>query len=83
MQRLVTSSTRAIRENLGRRLEILKNNETRVLALREEDLWDVDAEQSMEEVIAVHSFNIRKEIEDINNMLVVQSGRTPICGYQS
>ncbi len=71
MQRLVTSSTRAIRENLGRRLEILKNNETRVLALREEDLWDVDAEQSMEEVIAVHSFNIRKEIEDINNMLVV------------
>ena len=71
MQRLVTSSTRAIIENLERRLEILKNNETRVLALKEEDLWDVDAEQSMDEVIAVHSFNIREEIEDINNMLVV------------
>ncbi|NSW92058.1 MAG: DEAD/DEAH box helicase family protein [Firmicutes bacterium] len=71
MQRLVTSSTRAIKENLEKRLEILKNNEVRVLALKEEDLWEVDAEQSIDEVIAVQSFNIRKEIEDIKDMLVV------------
>lgn len=71
MQRLVTSSTRAIRENLERRLEILKNNEIRISNLKEEELFEIDAEQSIEEVIAIQSLNIKKEMEDIKSMLVV------------
>lgn len=71
MQRLVTSSTRAIRENLERRLEILENSETRLTSLSEADFLEVDAEQSVEELIAVQSFNLKKEIEEIRDILVV------------
>lgn len=71
MQRLVTSSTRAIRENLKRRLEILQNSETRLIGLSEADLLEADAEESIEELIAVQSFNIKKEIEEIRDILVV------------
>lgn len=71
MQRLVTSSTRAIRENLNRRLEILQNSETRLISLSEADLLEADVEESVEELIAVQSFNIKKEIEEIKDMLVV------------
>ncbi|MBA1336321.1 MAG: Helicase, SNF2/RAD54 family [Firmicutes bacterium] len=71
MQRLVTSSTRAIRENLERRLEILQNSATRLVSLSEADLLEADAEETVEELIAVQSFNIKKEIEEIKDMLVV------------
>lgn len=42
MQRLVTSSTRAIRVNLERRLNILQNSETKLVSLSEADLLEAD-----------------------------------------
>ncbi len=71
MQRLVTSSTRAIRENLERRLDVLQNSSTRLVNLSEADLMEADAEATVEELIAVQSINIKKEIEEIKDMLVV------------
>ena len=44
LQRLVTSSTRAIRENLEKRLSILKENETRGFEMQENELWETGME---------------------------------------
>ena len=48
MQRMVTSSTAAIKQSLERRLEILKNQATRVGSLTEEDLDDLNIEDGLE-----------------------------------
>ena len=49
MQRMVTSSTPAVRQSLERRLDILKSQNTKLGSLTEEDLADLDIEDGVEE----------------------------------
>ena len=71
MQRLVTSSTRAIKENLKKRLSILQSHEVQISKLSEDELWEADPEESVEDLIGTKSLNIKKEIIDIKNILAV------------
>ena len=51
MQRMVTSSTAAIKSSLERRLDILKNQETRPNSMKEEDIAELDIEEGDEDAL--------------------------------
>ena len=51
MQRMVTSSTSAIRQSLERRLEVLKSQNTKVGSLIEKDIAELDMEDSIDYAI--------------------------------
>lgn len=71
MQRMVTSSTAAIKQSLERRLEILKNQATRVGSLTEEDLDDLNIEDGLEEALEAISLDMKLEIEELEHIISV------------
>jgi SNF2 family DNA or RNA helicase len=71
MQRLVTSSTRAIREFIERRIEILNNQYFDNEKYDIEDIYDGYGEEMLEELIATTSFDIKKEIEELKEILAI------------
>ena len=71
MQRMVTSSTAAIKQSLERRLEILKNQATRVGSLTEEDLDDLNIEDGLEEALEALSLDMSLEIEELEHIISV------------
>lgn len=71
MQRLVTSSTRAIRDYLERRLEILKNQQENLLRFPEEEFYDGDMEESLKELMKIKSINLNEEKKDIKRLLAL------------
>lgn len=71
MQRMVTSSTAAVRQSLERRLQVLKTQSTRIGSLTEEDLAELDIEDGVEEAIEAMSLDIDTEIEELECIIAV------------
>ena len=71
MQRMVTSSTAAVRQSLERRLQVLKTQSTRIGSLTEEDLSELDIEDGVEEAIEAISLDINAEIEELERIIAV------------
>ena len=71
MQRMVTSSTAAIRRGLERRLAVLKNNEMKLGSLSEQDLMDLNIEDDVEEALAAMSLDIGRETEELEHIISV------------
>ena len=71
MQRLVTSSTTAIRQSLRKRIQILEDQAFRYESMTEAEFAEIDLEENMEEAISAISMDIKSEIEDLNQILAV------------
>jgi ERCC4-related helicase len=71
MQRMVTSSTAAVKQSLERRLNVLLTQSTRIGSLTEEDLDDLDIEEGVEEALEAISLNINEEIEELQEIIAV------------
>lgn len=71
MQRMVTSSTAAVRQSLERRLEALKAQNTRLGSLTESDLADMEIEDDVAEALEAMSLNMAEEIEELENIISV------------
>lgn len=71
MQRMVTSSTAAIRQSLERRLDVLLNQRTRLGNLTEEDLDEFDIEDGVEEALEAISLDMELEIEELQQIISV------------
>lgn len=71
MQRMVTSSTAAVKQSLERRLAVLKNQATHVGSLKEEDLDDLNIEDGVEEALEAISLDMNEEIEELEHIIAV------------
>lgn len=71
MQRMVTSSTAAVRQSLERRLAVLKTQTTRLGSLTEEDLADLNIEDNVEEALEAISLDNDEEIKELENLIAV------------
>lgn len=71
MQRMVTSSTAAIRESLERRLNILQNQRTHLSELSEEDLDNLNIEDGVEEALEAISLDMEAEIDELQHIISV------------
>lgn len=71
MQRMVTSSTAAVRQSLERRLEALRNQNTRIGSLTEEDLAELDIEDGIEEALEAMSLDMEEEITELEQIISV------------
>lgn len=71
MQRLVTSSTTAIKESLQRRVKILEDQAFKYGSMTEAEFADMELEESMEDAIAAISLDIKDEIEGLNQIIAV------------
>lgn len=69
MQRMVTSSTAAIRQSLERRLNVLLEQSTYIGNLKEEDLDELNIEDGVEDAIKAVSLNIEQEIEELKQII--------------
>ncbi len=71
MQRLVTSSTRAIATALGRRLEVLNSTNITQDDLGDEaiDLDNEDSQEQLDELLAARTAGLRNEREDVTLLL--------------
>lgn len=84
MQRLVVSSTRAIRTTLERRLEVLQTDEGAIakrldnISLKDSsEIYDMDGEELLEELLQTHASALRNEASHVETLLAaaVQSER--------
>jgi hypothetical protein len=71
MQRMVTSSTAAVRDSLERRLAVLKSQSTRIGSLTEADLAELDIENGIEEALEAISLDMGAEIEELEQIISV------------
>ena len=69
MQRMVTSSTAAIRQSLERRLNVLLEQRTCVGNLREEDLNELNIEDGVENALEAISLDMELEIEELKQII--------------
>ncbi len=71
MQRMVTSSTAAVRQSLEKRLNILLNQKTHVGELTEKDLEDLNIENGVEEALEAISLDMGEEISELERIIAV------------
>lgn len=71
MQRMVTSSTAAVRQSLERRLEALKSQNTRIGSLTEADLIEMEIEDDVAEALEAMSLNMAEEIDELEHIIAV------------
>lgn len=71
MQRMVTSSTAAVRQSLERRLDVLKSQKTRIGSLSEADLAELDIEDDVADALEAISLNMAEEIEELEHIIAV------------
>lgn len=71
MQRLVTSSTRAIRQSLEKRLAALEAQDFKLNGLTEEEFAEMDLEENMEDAIKAISFDIKEELAELTEIVRV------------
>lgn len=71
MQRMVTSSTAAVRQSLERRLEALKSQNTRIASLTEADLVEMEIEDDVAEALEAMSLNMAEEIAELEHIIAV------------
>lgn len=69
MQRMVTSSTAAIRQSLERRLSVLMEQRTRVGNLTEEDLDELNIEDGVEDALEAISLDMELEIQELKEII--------------
>lgn len=69
MQRLVTSSTAAIKDSIGRRIEILESQQVRIHNLSFDDLADIDLEEGMGQALELASIDVKNEINDLKEIM--------------
>ena len=69
MQRMVTSSTAAIRQSLERRLNVLLEQRTCVGNLKEEDLDELNIEDGVEDALEAISLDMELEIEELKQII--------------
>ena len=71
MQRMVTSSTAAVRQSLERRLEILKTQRTKLGSLTEADLAELDIEEGVQEALEAISIDTEEEIAELEQLIAI------------
>lgn len=71
MQRMVTSSTAAVRQSLERRLEALKSQNTRIGSLTEAELVEMEIEDDVADVLEAMSLNMAEEIAELEHTIAV------------
>ena len=71
MQRMVTSSTAAIRKSLERRLDVLENQQTHLGNLSEQDLDELDIEDGVEDALEAISLDMEAEAEELRQIIAV------------
>jgi len=71
MQRLVTSSTQAIRESMERRLKVLENQDFQFQTMLENIMTEMDLEENLEQAITTISLDIQEEINQINEIIAI------------
>lgn len=71
MQRMVTSSTAAVRQSLERRLKVLQEQATKISNLTEEDLDELNIEDGVEEAIQAISLDNDEEISELEQIIAV------------
>lgn len=65
MQRLVTSSTSAIRQSLEKRVAVLEEQAFRYQSMTEEEFADMDLEENLEDAISAISLDFKEEIAQL------------------
>jgi len=71
MQRLVTSSTSAIIDSIGKRINVLGNDKAKLKDISLNDLTDNEFEDCIEDILSVMSLDIDKEIEELQEILAL------------
>lgn len=71
MQRMVTSSTAAIRQSMERRLNVLLEQRTCVGNLKEEDLDELNIEDGVEDALEAISLDMELEIEELKQIIAL------------
>lgn len=71
MQRMVTSSTAAIRQSLERRLDVLRSQSMKMGSLTEEDLAELNMEDGVEEALEAISLDMDMEIAELEQIISV------------
>ncbi|SFU53565.1 SNF2 family N-terminal domain-containing protein [Porphyromonadaceae bacterium KHP3R9] len=71
MQRLVTSSTSAVRESMERRVKVLEEQAFKYQSMSEEEFAEMELEENMEDAIAAISLDIKEEIAQLNDIIAV------------
>lgn len=71
MQRLVTSSTSAIRHSLEKRIKVLEQQDFKVNNLTEEEFAEMDLEENIDEAIKAISLDIKGEIAELSQIVSV------------
>lgn len=71
MQRLVTSSTSAVRESMERRVKVLEEQAFKYQSMSEEEFAEMELEENMEDAIAAISLDIKEEIAQLNDIIAI------------
>lgn len=69
MQRLVTSSTAAIKDSISRRIEILESQQVRIHNLSFDDLVDINFEEDLADALELTSIDVKNEINDLKEIM--------------
>jgi len=72
IQRLVVSSTRAIRTTLQRRLEALISTnveQSNVVNISDEELYDMDAQELLDQLLQTHMQAVKHEVSEVQSLL--------------
>lgn len=71
MQRLVSSSTSAIRESMERRIRVLEQQDTQIQSMSEDEFAAMELEMNMEDAITAMSLDIKDEIAELVAMVAI------------
>ena len=71
MQRMLTSSTAAVRHSLEQRLDILTNHKTYTDSITEDSLDEINIENGLDEAVGAISFNNQEEIEELEQLIII------------
>jgi superfamily II DNA or RNA helicase len=71
MQRLVSSSTSAIRESMERRVHALEHQETSLRSMSEDKFADMELEMEMDDAISAMSLDIKAERAQLNERIAI------------
>jgi hypothetical protein len=71
MQRLVSSSTSAIRESMERRIKVLENQNTQIQAMTEDEFAAMEMEMNMDDAMAAMSLDTKEDIAELTAMVAI------------
>jgi superfamily II DNA or RNA helicase len=71
MQRLVSSSTAAIRDSIEKRISILENQQTQIAGITIEDMAETDTQALLEILLSEAALDLKWELNELHNILSV------------